>query len=71
LITPVALTDPDRTQKTLPQLTDIKVFPTTIILDRSGKVSEITSDFFGPGTGEYYTLYKEKFERTINALLNK
>jgi thiol-disulfide isomerase/thioredoxin len=71
LITPVALSDPERTQKTLPQLTDIKVFPTTIILDKSGKVSEITSDFFGPGTGVYYTLYKEKFEKTISGLLKK
>lgn len=69
LITPVALSDPERTEKTLPQLTPITVFPTTIILDKSGKVSSITSDFYGPGTGEYYTKYKTDFEAKINKLL--
>jgi len=71
LIAPVALTDPERTSKTLPQLTDIKVFPTTLILGKDGKIAEITSDFFGPGTGEYYTRYVEQFEQTVNGLLNK
>jgi thiol-disulfide isomerase/thioredoxin len=69
LITPVTVSDPQRTEKTLPQLTGIKVFPTTLILDRNGKVSEITTDFFGPGTGEYYTKFKEEFERKIDKLV--
>jgi len=69
LITPVTVSDPQRTEKTLPQLTGIKVFPTTLILDRNGKVAEITTDFFGPGTGEYYTKFKEEFERKIDKLV--
>lgn len=69
LITPVALSDPERTQKTLPQLTDIAVFPTTIILDKSGKVASITSDFYGPGTGDHYTNYVADFQQKINKLL--
>jgi thiol-disulfide isomerase/thioredoxin len=69
LIAPVALSDPQKTEKTLPQLTNISVFPSTIILDKNGKVSSITSDFFGPGTGEYYTKYKADFEKKINNLL--
>ncbi|WP_432714806.1 peroxiredoxin family protein [Pedobacter sp.] len=69
LITPVALNDPLRTEKTLPQLTKISVFPSTIVLDKSGKVSSITSDFAGPGTGEYHIKYKEDFEKKINKLL--
>jgi peroxiredoxin len=69
LITPVTVSDPQRTEKTLPQLTGIKVFPTTLILDRSGKVAEITTDFFGPGTGEYYTKFKEEFEKKMDLLL--
>lgn len=71
LITPVTVSDPERTEKTLPQLTAIKVFPTTLILDRTGKVAEITTDFFGPGTGEYYTRFKEEFERKIDKLLKE
>ena len=69
LIAPVALSDPQKTAKTLPQLTEISVFPSTIILDKNGKVSSITSDFSGPGTGEYYTKYKTHFEAKINKLL--
>ncbi|MBG6234499.1 thiol-disulfide isomerase/thioredoxin [Pedobacter sp. CAN_A7] len=69
LVAPVALSDPKKTEKTLPQLTEISVFPSTIILDKSGKVSSITSDFYGPGTGEYYTKYTNEFEQKINKLL--
>lgn len=69
LVAPVALSDPKKTEKTLPQLTEISVFPSTIILDKSGKVSSITSDFYGPGTGEYYTKYITEFEQKINKLL--
>ena len=69
LIAPVALSDPQRTEKTLPQLTDINVFPSTIILDRNGKVSSITSDFSGPGTGVHYTRYKAEFGEKIDKLL--
>lgn len=71
LITPSTVSDPQRTEKTLPQLTAIKVFPTTIILGKNGKVADITTDFYGPGTGDYYIHYKEEFEKTITALLKK
>jgi len=71
LISSATVSDPQRTEKTLPQLTDIKVFPTTIIVGKDGKVAEIETDFFGPGTGEYYTRYVEKFNNTIDELLKK
>lgn len=71
LNTGVAIGDPKRTEKTLPQLTDIKVFPTSIILDKDGQVQSINTSFNGPGTGEYYTKYKEELEREITSLLNK
>jgi thiol-disulfide isomerase/thioredoxin len=69
LNTGVTVGDKERTDKTLPQITEIKVFPTSIILDKKGTVKEINTAFYGPGTGEYYQIYKNKFERTINALL--
>ncbi|SDL78538.1 peroxiredoxin family protein [Pedobacter antarcticus] len=71
LITPTTVTDSLRTEKTLPQLTGIKVFPTSLILDKTGKVVEIHTDFYGPGTGEYYTRYKDEFEHTITRLLKE
>ena len=71
LITPVTVTDPQRTEKTLPQITPIKTFPTTLIVGRDGKIAEITTDFFGPGTGDYYTKFVAAFETKINKLLSK
>jgi len=71
LISSATVSDPQRTEKTLPQLTDIKVFPTTIIVGKDGKVADIETDFFGPGTGEYYTKYVERFGKTIDELLKK
>lgn len=69
LNTGVTVGDPQRTEKTLPQLTQIKVFPTTIFLDKKGKVSKINTSFYGPGTGKYHTEYKQEFEKTITKLL--
>ncbi|RZL17107.1 MAG: TlpA family protein disulfide reductase [Pedobacter sp.] len=69
LNTGVTVSDKERTEKTLPQITEIKVFPTSIILDKRGVIKEINTAFYGPGTGAYYTAYKNNFEKSINALL--
>jgi hypothetical protein len=71
LITGVAVTDSLRTEKTLPQLTSIKTFPSSIIIDKKGKVRKIETTFNGPGTGEHYLEYKKEFEATINELLKE
>ncbi len=71
LITGVTAGDPEKTQKTLPQLNAIKVFPTSIILDKKGLVNHINTSFYGPGTGEYYVQYKKEFEEVMNSLLSK
>ena len=69
LITGVTVKDSLRTQKTLPQVTDIKVFPSSIILDKKGKVRFLETDFFGQGTGEHFVSYTKKFTTLINELL--
>jgi thiol-disulfide isomerase/thioredoxin len=71
LITGVTVMDSLRTEKTLPQFTPIKTFPTSIVLDKKGKVRKIDTGFFGPGTGVYYERYKEEFERTVDDLLKE
>lgn len=71
LITGATANDPQRTQKTLPQLTDLKTFPTTIMLDKNGVVRDIQTSFYGPGAGEYHARYKATFEAAVNALLNE
>jgi thiol-disulfide isomerase/thioredoxin len=71
LITGVAAGDEQKTEKTLPQLTAFRSFPTTIFIDKKGKVREIQTRFYGPGSGEYYTAYKNKFYKTVDDLLNE
>lgn len=71
LITGVSVTDTLRTEKTLPQFTRIKSFPSSIILDRSGKVARIDNGFVGPGTGSYYKVYTEEFEKLMDTLLKQ
>lgn len=71
LITGVSVSDSLRTEKTLPQLTPIKAFPTTIFLDRDGKVHDVHSSFYGPGSGKHYEEYKREFNVTVDGLLQK
>lgn len=71
LLTGVTVSDTLRTEKTLPQLTKIKSFPSTIFIDKQGKVAKIHAGFEGPGTGSRYELLKKEFEATIDKLLKK
>ena len=71
LITGVAASDEQKAEKSLPQLTAIRSFPTTIFVDKKGNVREIQTSFYGPGSGEYYTTYKNKFYKTVDDLLNE
>lgn len=71
LITGVAVSDTLRTEKTLPQITKIKMFPTTLIIDKKGNIRKIDTGFYGPGTGEYYERYKKEFGQLVDGLLNE
>ncbi|WP_160715636.1 peroxiredoxin family protein [Chitinophaga solisilvae] len=69
LITGVTPADPEKGEKTLPQLTGIKGFPTTIFIDKKGNVKEVHTGFSGPGTGEHFEQFKADFDRLISSLL--
>ena len=71
LITDVAVNDSLRTEKTLPQITPIRAFPTTIFLDKTGNVHEIHSTFYGPGSGQHYDEFIKEFNATVDGLLEK
>ena len=71
LITGATTIDSLKTEKTLPQLTPIKGFPTTIFIGKDGKVKKIHPGFTGPGTGSHYDEFKLNFETIINELLNE
>ena len=58
-------------QDKLPALNHIISYPTSIFIDRTGKVRKIHTGFNGPGTGEKYTSYKAEFERFVGELLAK
>ncbi len=69
LVTGVTVSDEQRTEKTLPQLTPIKSFPSTIFIDKTGKVAKLEAGFTGPGTGVHYEEMKKEFNETIDRLL--
>lgn len=71
LVTGVAAGDDAKTEKTLPQLTAIKSFPTTLFLDKKGFVREIHTNFYGPASGEFYFESKKKFYDTVDKLLRE
>ncbi len=71
LVTGVKVSDSLRTEKTLPQVTPIKVFPSSIIIDKKGNVRKFDTGFFGPGTGMHYEEYKKEFYATIDELLKE
>jgi peroxiredoxin len=71
LITGVTVSDTLRTEKTLPQVTRIKVFPSSIILDKTGKIRKLDNGFSGPATGQHYEAYKKEFYATMDELLKE
>lgn len=63
--------DNEKASQTLPMLSKVLGFPTTIIIGKDGKVKNIHTGFEGPGTGIYYEQYKERFNQIINELLSE
>ena len=68
LITGVAVGDPQRAEKTLPQLEKIVGFPTTIFVDKTGKIEKIHTGFSGPGTGTHYAEQQEEFKKVVEEM---
>ena len=65
------LADKQHVAETLPALNTFLSFPTTIFIDRNGKISKIHTGFSGPATGKYYDQFVKEFNEEINALANK
>ncbi len=57
--------------KSLPMLNKIMSFPTTIFIDRKGKVRKIHTGFSGPATGKYYEAYVNEFNSFMEELINE
>jgi thiol-disulfide isomerase/thioredoxin len=57
--------------KVLPMLNQIMSYPTSVFIDRTGKVRKIRTGFYGPGTGNYYNRYTEETTIFVQQLLNE
>lgn len=56
-------------QAAIPQLEHVMSFPTSVFIDRQGKIRKIHTGFYGPGTGKYYHNYRERITNFIKELL--
>jgi thiol-disulfide isomerase/thioredoxin len=52
----------------LPFLNHVVSYPTTIVIDKTGKVRKVHTGFYGPSTGKYYEDFKKEFEAFLDAL---
>ena len=71
LITGVTSADSLRTEKTLPEMTEIKAFPSMILVGKDGTVRKTHAGYAGPATGVHHEAFKKKFEEDIKALLQE
>ncbi|WP_299523948.1 peroxiredoxin [Winogradskyella sp.] len=60
-----------KAQEKLPMLNHVLSYPTSIFIDKKGKVRKIHTGFNGPATGEKYTEFKTEFENFVAELLNE
>ncbi|MDH4349928.1 MAG: TlpA family protein disulfide reductase, partial [Gemmatimonadota bacterium] len=55
--------------ETQPQLAGPIAFPTTIFLDRTGRVRKVHAGFYGPATGTAHEALLRDFRETVEGLL--
>ncbi len=70
-ILPTQKTGKDAASAIFPMLTEVKAFPTVIIIDKKGHVRKIHTGYYGPATGAKYKAYTEEMERFIQQLLRE
>jgi thiol-disulfide isomerase/thioredoxin len=55
----------------LPELDNFSSYPTTIFIDKKGKVRTIHTGFNGPATGLFYDEFIEEFNTLVDSLLSE
>lgn len=63
--------DKAKAQEKLPMLNHVLSYPTSIFIDKKGKVRKIHTGFNGPATGEKYTEFKNEFESFVASLVEE
>jgi peroxiredoxin len=65
------LADKQYVAESLPALNTFLSFPTTIFIDKKGKVAKIHTGYTGPATGKYYDSFVKEFNEEVNDLLKQ
>lgn len=65
------IADKKSVAESLPALNTFLSFPTTIFIDKTGKVTKIHTGFSGPATGKYYDEFVKEFNDEVDELLKK
>jgi thiol-disulfide isomerase/thioredoxin len=63
------VSDKHKASATLPDLTRVLAYPTSLFIGRDGKVRKIYSGFAGPGTGRHFDALRTGMESVIEGLL--
>ena len=69
LLAQYGTSDKAKAQEKLPMLNHVLSYPTSIFIDKTGKVRKIHTGFNGPATGEKYVAFKNEFEAFVGLLL--
>nr|WP_298425962.1 TlpA disulfide reductase family protein [uncultured Kordia sp.] len=71
LLAQFGTSDKKKAQEKLPMLNHVLSYPTTIFIDKKGKVRRIHTGFNGPATGDKYVAFKKDFENFVSKLQNE
>ncbi|WP_046757539.1 TlpA family protein disulfide reductase [Kordia jejudonensis] len=68
LLAQFGTSDKKKAQEKLPMLNHVLSYPTTIFIDKKGKVRRIHTGFNGPATGNKYLSFKKDFKEFVSTL---
>jgi hypothetical protein len=63
------VSDKRKASATLPDLTRVIAYPTSLFIGRDGNVKKIYSGFAGPGTGKHFDALRTEMETLIESML--
>ena len=71
LLAQTGTTSKSKANEKLPMLNHVLSYPTSIFIDKTGKVRKIHTGFNGPATGEKFTEFKTEFIAFLDGLLEE